>query len=103
MAPDSDSPSSYSVPYSAQRVFQGILENANIRKYLPPDVLDFASQIIFSGDAEPSIPVNWRFAESAAALKALEATLIAVLMKRKGNLNLPSKARPSIPIMLNSL
>ncbi|KAJ5721572.1 uncharacterized protein N7483_009506 [Penicillium malachiteum] len=87
MAPDSNSPSYYSVPYSARRVFQqGILENANINKYLPLEVLDFASQITFSGDAEPSIPVNWRFAESAAALKAFEATLIAALMKRKCNL-----------------
>ncbi|KAJ5634544.1 hypothetical protein N7528_002386 [Penicillium herquei] len=87
MASNSDSSSYYSVPCSAQRVFQqGILENANINKYLPPDVSEFASQITFSGDSEPSIPVNWRFAESAAALKALEATLIAALMKRKCDL-----------------
>ncbi|KAJ5717849.1 hypothetical protein N7488_003495 [Penicillium malachiteum] len=87
MASNSDSPSYYPVPCSAQRVFQqGILENANINKYLPPDVSEFASQIAFSGDSEPSIPVNWRFAESAAALKALEATLIAALMKRKFDL-----------------
>lgn len=82
-----DSASTYSVPSGARQVFeQGIISNARITKFLPPEVTDFSRQITFSGDSEPSIPVNWRFAESAAALKALEATLIAALMKRKCNL-----------------
>jgi crotonobetainyl-CoA:carnitine CoA-transferase CaiB-like acyl-CoA transferase len=78
---------SYSVPSNARKVFEeGIVANAWIRKYLPPEAVDFSDRIKFSGDHEPSIPVNWRFAESAAALKALEASIIAALMKRKEGL-----------------
>ncbi|KAJ5387361.1 hypothetical protein N7509_009902 [Penicillium cosmopolitanum] len=76
----------YSVPSSARQVFERLLNNAWIKKYLPEEALEFSHQIGFSGDDEPSIPINWRFAESAAALKALEAVLVGVLMKRKHDL-----------------
>lgn len=79
---------SYSVPLNARRVFEeGVLNNAWIRKHLPSEAVNFAAHITFDGSSEPSIPVNWRFAESAAALKALEASLIAALMKKKEGLS----------------
>ena len=75
---------SYSVTQQAQRVFrEGILQNPHLTKDLPPEIKDTASKIQFTGTDKPSIPINWRFAESAAALKALEASLIGVLLKRK--------------------
>lgn len=79
----------YSVPSNSRRVFEdGILNNPLIRKYLPSEALAFSSKITFSGDNEPSIPVNWRFAESASALKALEACLVAALMKKKSGVDI---------------
>lgn len=78
----------YAVSSNARQVFeQGILENEQIKRYLPPDSWELSRRITFNGDTEPSIPINWRFAESAAALTALEATLIASLMKRKCNIH----------------
>ena len=78
----------YSVPLNARRVFEeGILHNARLQNYLPPEAVEFSRQVTFVGNNEPSIPVNWRFAESAAALKALEASLIAGLMKKKEGLS----------------
>lgn len=79
-------PNSYSVPSEAQRVYkEGILRNPLIAKDLPQEALDFGKLVRFVGSDSPSIPINWRFAESAAALKALEASLIAALLKRKYN------------------
>lgn len=74
----------YSVPLEAQRVYkEGILRNPLIAKDLPQEALDFNKSVRFVGSDSPSIPISWRFAESAAALKALEASLIAALLKRK--------------------
>ncbi|KAF5963418.1 alpha-methylacyl racemase [Fusarium coicis] len=74
----------YSVPDEAAKVFrEGILTNPLISKYLPPDTEACSAPVTFSGFPRPSIPLNWRVAESLAALKGLEATLINVLLKRK--------------------
>jgi crotonobetainyl-CoA:carnitine CoA-transferase CaiB-like acyl-CoA transferase len=84
-------PASYSVPEEASKVFyQGILQNDMIAKDLPDDVHEAARNVVFTGSTKPSIPVNWRFAESAAALKALESTLVAALLKRKYNVPAPA-------------
>lgn len=76
----------YSVPSSAADVYKhGILENPLIAKDLPPEVRNGASAITFTGSDEPSLPVNWRFAEAVSSLKALEAALVdAVLQRRHG-------------------
>jgi crotonobetainyl-CoA:carnitine CoA-transferase CaiB-like acyl-CoA transferase len=78
------------VPHEASKIFeQGILANPNIQRYLPvEDVAAFAPRVTIVGHDAPSVPINWRFAESAAALKALEACLIATLVKRKDGLEL---------------
>lgn len=74
----------YSIPQEARIILEhGILNNPKIARYLPREVADFASKVSIVGNAAPSIPVSWRFAESATALKAFEACLIATLVKRK--------------------
>jgi hypothetical protein len=79
--------SAYSVPEEAAKVFKnGILNDPLISIDLPPEVTECSTPITFSGSNEPTLPINWRFAESVSALKALEATLINVLLTRKDNL-----------------
>ncbi len=80
----------YSVPTEAAHTFQtGILQNELISKSLPPEVHETARNISFTGTYRPRIPINWRFAESAASLKALEASVIGALLKRKFGLPAP--------------
>lgn len=74
----------YSVPAETSKVFkEGILSNPLISKYLPPEINQACAYISFTGSETPSLPVNWRFAEAVASLKALEATLVNILLKRK--------------------
>jgi len=81
----------YSVPSESLKLYkEGILDNPLIAKDLPPEAIDFANSVHFVGSDSPSIPINWRFAESAASLKALEASLIAALLKRKYNKTISS-------------
>ncbi|KLJ05326.1 hypothetical protein EMPG_11198 [Blastomyces silverae] len=75
---------SYSVPQEARKVFlEDVLQNENILRELPPNIQEYGSKIHFEGADEPMIPINWRFAESVSALKALEGTLLNVLLERK--------------------
>lgn len=74
----------YSVPAEAQQLLlRGIFENPLITPYLPAEVAEAKGKISFRGSDEPSIPVNWRFAESISALKGLEGALLNVLLKRR--------------------
>lgn len=75
---------SYSVPAETAALFhEGILKNPKIGPDLPSEVAICASKIKFIGSDAPSIPINWRFAESISSLKALEGTLLNVLLVRK--------------------
>jgi hypothetical protein len=47
-------------------------------------------KVQFTGTDLPSIPINWRFAESAAALKALGAGVIGALLKKKYGVDAPT-------------
>jgi len=77
----------YSIPQETQKIFQdGILNNPLIAPTLPKDVGECARPVRFEGSDRPSIPINWRFAESISALKSLEAAMVNVLLKRKYNL-----------------
>ncbi|KAL6705948.1 hypothetical protein ACN47E_006227 [Coniothyrium glycines] len=79
--------SSYSIPQATRKVFEdGILGNALIASSLPAEIQECAKTVRFEGSTKPSIPINWRFAESISALKGLEASMINVLLKRKYNL-----------------
>lgn len=60
-----------------------MLENPLIAKHLPKEATEYASNTKFKGSEKPSLPINWRFAESVSALKALEATMVNVLLGRK--------------------
>ena len=75
---------SYSVPRETHNLFEhGILNNPLIAPTLPQGITEAASKVRFEGTPRPSIPINWRFAESISALKGLEAALINVLLSRK--------------------
>ena len=77
----------YSVTDESYMVLEtGILENPLIAKLLPPSASEDAKKIKFVGSNAPSIPVNWRFAESASALKGLESIMINALLRTKYNL-----------------
>jgi hypothetical protein len=74
----------YSVPKEAQNIFQnGILRNQLIASTLPKEIEECARAVRFEGTDKPSLPINWRFAESISALKGLEAAMVNVLLKRK--------------------
>ncbi|KAI8933837.1 hypothetical protein NX059_009538 [Plenodomus lindquistii] len=74
----------YSIPQETQFIFDnGILNNPLIAPTLPKEFADCAKSVRFVGTGVPSIPINWRFAESMSALKGFEAAMINVLLKRK--------------------
>ena len=74
----------YRVPQETDKLFrEGVLRNPLISRELPPETEEYSRLIRFEGSDDPSIPVNWRFAESVSALKALEGAIVNVLLKRK--------------------
>ncbi|KAK8127392.1 hypothetical protein PG984_008500 [Apiospora sp. TS-2023a] len=82
----------YSVPKEADSLFRaGVLGNPLIAKNLPAGADEASKSIRFEGSDEPSLAVNWRFAESIAALKAYEATVINVLLQRKYGVERPAE------------
>lgn len=85
----------YSIPAESQRLLQdGIIKN-KLQKNLPPETETCAANVRYEGSRLPSIAVNWRLAESMAALKGFEATMINVLIGRKYN-------SPPLPIVINT-
>jgi hypothetical protein len=75
---------SYSIPEEAHKVFQdGILNNKLVASTLPKEIEECAKTVRFEGTDVPTLPINWRFAESISALKGLEAAMVNVLLKRK--------------------
>jgi hypothetical protein len=74
----------YSIPTETHKVFQdGILRNQLITSTLPEEIEECSRTVRFEGTEKPSIPINWRFAESMSALKGLEAAMVNVLLKKK--------------------
>ena len=73
----------YSVPKEAADIFEKeILSNSRIPS-LPAEVKEACKHVHFRGNERPSIPINWRFAESVSALKAFEASMLNVLRHKK--------------------
>lgn len=70
-----------------------MLANPSITKVLVQDAGTFTTPTEFVGPDEPSVLVNSRFAESVAALKALEAIYIDTLLHGKSE---PPSARSII-------
>jgi hypothetical protein len=76
--------SAYSIPNEAHRVFTNkVLGDSRINKDLPQGYEEASKGLRFVGNDSPSLPINWRFAEAVSSLKALEATLVNILLKRK--------------------
>jgi hypothetical protein len=74
----------YSVPKEARKVFiEGIIHNPLIAPNLPPEATALANRVTFTGEEKPNVPINWRFAESIASLKAFEAVMLACLVSRR--------------------
>ena len=73
----------YSVPEEAKKVFEDGILNNPLMKDLPTHFESLAKHVKFEGTSKPSIPINWRFAESISALKAFEAVLLNNLLTRK--------------------
>jgi hypothetical protein len=81
---DGLTPESYSVPFQSQKLFdEGIMQNPLISKAIPSEAQKYAAKVRYVGSDAPSMPINWRFAESISALKGLEATILNVLLARK--------------------
>ena len=86
---DTNPLNTYSVPSeSSQLLHSALLSNPKISKDIPPEAATFASRVHFKGTDLPSIPINWRFAESAASLKGFEACIVSALVKRKYGVDL---------------
>ncbi|KAE8168157.1 CoA-transferase family III domain-containing protein [Aspergillus tamarii] len=76
----------YSVPIeAAQLLRKGILQNPLLTSNIPSDASSIADYVTFTGNPNPNIPINWRFAESISALKGLESLWTNALLKAKYN------------------
>lgn len=74
----------YSVPQESHALLHdGILSNPLHTPFLPPEIKDAAKSVEFVGSSDPSIPINWRFAESISAIKGFQAAMLNVLLKKK--------------------
>lgn len=74
----------YSVPQESRKLLdEGILQNPLIAKSIPADAQKYAAKVRYVGSDAPSIPINWRFAESISSLKGLEATMLNILLAKK--------------------
>jgi hypothetical protein len=75
---------SYSVPLEAATLLQkGVVDNPLLTKQTPSDLAQYAAKVRYEGSSSPCIPINWRFAESVAALKGFEAAMVIALVKKK--------------------
>jgi len=73
----------YSIVDEAVKVFRkSILENPLVKQHLVEGLEKYADPISFAGSPKPVLPVNWRFAESVASLKALEGTYVNAILDK---------------------
>lgn len=80
-----DDLSNYSIPAESRRILLDKILNHQSHKDLPTEVTELAQLVTYEGTDLPSLSINWKFAESIAALKGLEAILTNVLLMRKYN------------------
>ncbi|KAF5711627.1 alpha methylacyl racemase [Fusarium mundagurra] len=75
----------YSVPKQTRLILEdGIFRNPRLAHNIPDGAADIAAKHIkLQGNDQPSIPINWRFAESVSALKAYEGSVLSLLIKKK--------------------
>jgi hypothetical protein len=79
----------YSIPQETRRILDnGIFGNPRLAHNIPDGAAEIAAKSIkFVGNDRPSVPINWRFAESVSALKAYEASVLSLLIKKKYNVD----------------
>jgi hypothetical protein len=75
--------STYSVPNEAEKIFENEILKNKLIPSLPSEIQEAGKLVRFEGNDLPSIPINWRFAESVAAMKAFEASMLNVLRSKK--------------------
>jgi len=73
----------YSVPTQASQLLKDGLVFNELHQSMPPEVHDVYKLVEFRGGDFPSMPINWRFAESIAAIKGFEACMLNVLLKKR--------------------
>lgn len=73
----------YSVPDEAHQLLDKEIISNKLIPTLPKEIHKAAKYIHYTGNSLPSIPINWRFAESVAALKGFEACMLNVLRSKK--------------------
>jgi hypothetical protein len=90
--PPQDTLNTYSIPASTRQILTNLLHHPH-HPNLPPEITkhDLSSSVTYTGSTLPRIAVPWRFAESAAALKGLEACLLNALLMRKYTLTSPAR------------
>lgn len=73
----------YSVVREAADVLKnGILNHPTTAPHLISGLDKYADFVSFEGSDNPSLPVNWRFAESIAALKGLESIYVNAILDK---------------------
>jgi hypothetical protein len=87
--------STYSVPKEAEKIFENEILKNKLIPSLPSEIQEAGKLVRFEGNDLPSIPINWRFAESVGAMKAFEASMLNVLRSKKYG------AQPSV-VTINS-
>ncbi|ETN44475.1 uncharacterized protein HMPREF1541_10145 [Cyphellophora europaea CBS 101466] len=73
----------YSIPSEARTVLENGILNHPHHQDLPAECKDLIEHVEYRGHPLPRIAVNWRFAESTAALKGLEGILLNHLLVKK--------------------
>ncbi|THU96254.1 CoA-transferase family III [Dendrothele bispora CBS 962.96] len=73
----------YSVPAEAQKLLENEIINNKLHSFIPSETREAYTHIEFQGTDFPSIPVNWRFAESMAALRGFEGAMLNILLNKK--------------------
>ncbi|KAK1222563.1 hypothetical protein PQX77_014577 [Marasmius sp. AFHP31] len=76
-------PATYSVPKEASQLLKDGLVFNELHRSCPPEVQDVYRLVEYRGGDLPSIPINWRFAESIAAIKGFQACMLNVLLVKR--------------------
>ena len=85
----------YSVPSEAKKVLEEGIINSPFQNNYREELKSVLHLVTYEGSNSPKVPINWRFCESMAALKGLEASLINILNQKKYN------AQPQ-PVVINT-
>ncbi|TFK34340.1 CoA-transferase family III domain-containing protein [Crucibulum laeve] len=74
---------SYSIPAESKKLLHDELVNNKLHNSAPKEIREAAKYIHYTGSRLPVVPINWRFAESVAAVKGYYGAMLNVLLKKK--------------------